>query len=361
MSTSTPSPAGYAVRAVAHAHSIHSDGGATVLELREAVRRAGAQVLLLTDHDTLGAATAGEDGPGGGVLVVVGHEVSPKAGHLLVFGTETVIDHDGRDERAVLDAVAAAGGVAYPAHPFSRGSAMSRTIAPPHAWKTFDHPAVRGIEVWSLQTDTAESWRTPLAAARDLRDPRQAALAGPDAERLRRWDDLSRTLGRPLGGLGGQDAHAAGVRVRGRLLTPQPHARWLRLVQTVLWLREPLGGDAASDRAAVLEALRAGRTAVALPALGEPTAVAVWWRAPDGQILPPGAEGPAAGTVLHVEAPSGTTVVRLHDGLPIGEPGSVHDSGWPAEGPGLHRVELLREDADGRRRRWVLPAGVWLR
>ena len=65
------SPRGYPVRCIAHVHSTHSDGTATVRELRAAGRRAGAQVLLLTDHDSLGARDAGEDGWGDGVLVVV--------------------------------------------------------------------------------------------------------------------------------------------------------------------------------------------------------------------------------------------------------------------------------------------------
>ena len=59
------SAAGYErVRCVAHVHSTHSDGSATVAELRTAARAAGARVVLLTDHDTLGARDAGEDGWG---------------------------------------------------------------------------------------------------------------------------------------------------------------------------------------------------------------------------------------------------------------------------------------------------------
>src|SRR5262249_32883700 len=85
--TGTPAPT-YRVRCVAHVHSRPSDGTATVPELRAAVRAAGAEVLLLTDHDSLGARDAGEDGWGDGVLVVAGHEVSPRGGHLLVFGTD---------------------------------------------------------------------------------------------------------------------------------------------------------------------------------------------------------------------------------------------------------------------------------
>jgi hypothetical protein len=209
------SPGGHRVRAVAHVHSTHSDGTATVAELRAAVRAAGARVLLLTDHDTLGAREAGEDGWADDVLVVAGHEVSPRGGHLLVFGTDAVVPHAGHDEREILDAVREAGGFGIAAHPFSAGSAMSTRIGRPHPWGTFEHPALVGLEVWSLVTDAAEAWRWPGAALRDLIDPDRAVLRGPPPGHLERWDELAsrRAAGGAgtLAGLGGLDAHAPGL------------------------------------------------------------------------------------------------------------------------------------------------------
>jgi hypothetical protein len=257
------------VRCIVHVHSTYSDGSATVAELRDAARAAGARVLLLTDHDSQAARDNGEDGWGGDVLVVVGHEVSPRGGHLLVFGTDAVVPHAGRDEREILDAVADAGGFGYAAHPFSLGSAMSTRIGRPHAWESFTHPALRGLEVWSHTTDVSEAWRHPAHAARDLLDPLRSTLAGPPERQLHAWDALSRA-GVVLAALGGQDAHARGVRLRGRVRSVMPHDRWMSLVQTVLELDRPLTGDDEADRAAVLDALRAGRTSIAVPPLGDP-------------------------------------------------------------------------------------------
>jgi hypothetical protein len=101
-----------------------------------------------------------------------------------------VIAHAGRGERAILDAVLAAGGFGIAAHPFSTGSAMSTTIGRPHPWPTFAHPALAGIEVWCLTTDTAEGWASPRAALRGLRAPERAVLAGPPPGHLERWDRL---------------------------------------------------------------------------------------------------------------------------------------------------------------------------
>lgn len=341
---SAPDPR-YAVRCVAHAHSTHSDGTATVPELRAAVRAAGATVLLLTDHDTLGAREAGEDGWGEGVLVVCGHEVTPSAGHLLVFATDHVIAHADRDERAILDAVAAAGGVAYAAHPFSAGSAMSTRIGRSHAWMLADHPALAGVEAWSLTTDAAEDWRSPLAALRGLHDPLPAVLAGPGARRLAAWDAQDPARARaglpPLAGLGGQDAHAPGVRVNGRVRSIMPHERWLPLVQTVLSLDAPLGGDDRADEATVLRALRAGATAIAVPPLGDPLAARI----------------DLSEDALRVEAPAGTRVRLVRDGAVVLDADA--DSGpWPLTGLGLHRAELWRPGPDGQLHAWLLGSPV---
>jgi hypothetical protein len=323
------------VRCVAHVHSVHSDGTATVAELRRAVREAGARVLLLTDHDTLGAREAGEDGGGDGVLVVVGHEVSPRRGHLLVFGTDEAIAHRGRDERAILDAVQAAGGFGIAAHPFSAGSAMSTRIGRPHPWSTFGHPALAGVEVWSLATDTAEGWRSPAAALRDLLAPSGVVLRGPPPGHLERWDALSARA--PLAGLGGLDAHAAGLRVGGRVRSIMPHARWMSQLQTVLELDAPLQGADGPDTAAVLRALRRGATALAVPPLGDPLSARVR----------------IAGGRLEVDAPPGTTVRLVRDGRAVPDPGA----GLP--GPGTYRVELLRRGANGPVP-WLLPSPVRL-
>ena len=325
------------VRCVAHVHSTHSDGSATVAELRAAARAAGARVVLLTDHDTLGAREAGEDGWGEDVLVVVGHEVSPRGGHLLVFGTDEVVGHVGRGDREILDAVAEAGGFGYAAHPFSRGSAISTRVGRPHAWESFRHPALAGVEVWSLTTDVSEGWRGPAQALRDLRDPLGTALAGPPERHLREWDALT-AAGDVLAGLGGQDAHARGVRIRGRVRSIMPHDRWMGLVQTLLELDGPLTGDDEHDRRAVLDALRAGRTSIVVPPLGDPL---------DARIT-------VAGGRVAIDAPEGTVARIVTPG------GDARERPAPCEVDAVapFRVELLRATPGRGPARWILTSPV---
>ncbi len=143
---------------VVHVHSTFSDGTATVEEVLEAAHDTAVDAVLLTDHDTLEARRRGLEGWHGRVLLIVGEEVSPSGGHFLAFGIEGEIDHAGASERDITAAVAAAGGLGFPAHPFSEGSRISKRIGRPHGWSDFDAPDYTGIELWSLATppSTAE-------------------------------------------------------------------------------------------------------------------------------------------------------------------------------------------------------------
>src|SRR6201989_766981 len=97
------------VSCVVHVHTTYSDGTATVPELLAAARDAGADAVLLTDHDSLAARRGGWEGRHDGVFLLVGTEVSPRQGHYLAFGVANEIAHAGRSAREIAGAVRAAG------------------------------------------------------------------------------------------------------------------------------------------------------------------------------------------------------------------------------------------------------------
>src|SRR5437764_8727096 len=102
------------VACVVHLHSVHSDGTGTVDQIAAAGRRAGVDVVLLTDHDTLEAKRRGQEGWYGPVLLLVGEEVSPeRRNHYLAFGLEEPIDHEGLDSAGIVRAVNEAGGFGF--------------------------------------------------------------------------------------------------------------------------------------------------------------------------------------------------------------------------------------------------------
>lgn len=347
------------VSCVAHVHTTYSDGTASVPELLDAARRCGVDAVLLTDHDTLGARRDGWEGAHDGVFLLVGTEVSPKAGHYLAFGVEEEIGHDGRGAREIAAAVRAAGGVGFAAHPFSVGGHMlvaplARRIVLPHGWDALDAPdGCDGIELWSLTTDAAEAWRTPRQAWRWLRDPAAAVAPGPPAHHLARWDALSAR--RRVPAIGGLDGHAPGVRVRGRVRTPLAHERTFGLLRTHLLTDGPLDGDVTHDRAALLGALAGGRAWLHSPVAGAATGARWWGQTPDGEVVAMGGEAAASRATLRLRLPRVAAVRVIADGTVVHE-ATTAALDLDVDRPGAYRVETR---VDGRF--WLLSNPVHLR
>jgi hypothetical protein len=347
------------VSCVLHLHTTYSDGTATVAELIAAAAAAGVDLVLLSDHDSLGARWDGWEGRHGDVSLLVGVEVSPKQGHYLAFGVDREIPHAGRSALQIAGAVRDAGGVGFAAHPFSRGGRMlfpglTRRIVLPHGWPALDDPrGCDGIELWSLTTDAAEGWRTPAEAVRWLRDPERAIAAGPPPHHLRRWDELSSR--RRLPAIGGLDGHQPGIRIRGRVRSPLPHRRTFDLLRTHLLCERALTGDVEGDRQTVLSALAVGAAWLTCPCVAPAHGARLWAERPDGSVVAMGAEGPAVPSVLRVRLPREAELRILRDGIPF------HDARGAEldvriEVRGAYRVEAR---IDGRM--WLLSNPVHLR
>lgn len=347
------------VSCVAHVHSTYSDGSATMPELIAAAQDSGADAVLLTDHDTLAARRDGWEGTHGGVLVLVGHEISPRHGHYLAFGVEHEISHDRRSAPEIAEAVRAAGGIGFAAHPFSNGGHMlvpglARRIALPHGWPALeDDGGCDGIELWSLTTDAAEAWRTPAEAVRWLRAPKAAVAAGPPARHLKLWDELSAR--RRLPAIGGLDGHQHGLRVRGRVRSPLSHRRTFELLRTHLLCDRPLGGDVDDDRRTVLAALRAGAAWLACPWVAPATGARLWAETADGTTIAMGAEAPHGRCAIRVRLPERAELRVLHDGAVFHETDAASVDVVIDE-PGVYRVEAR---IGGRL--WLLSNPVHLR
>jgi hypothetical protein len=347
------------VSCVAHVHTTYSDGTATVAEVLSAARGAGADAVLLTDHDSLGARRDGWEGPHDGVSVLVGTEVSPKQGHYLAFGVEREIPHAGRSALQIAAAVRAAGGIGFAAHPFSVGGHMllaplARRIVLPHGWPALDDDeGFDGIELWSLTTDAAEAWRTPAEALRWLRHPEAAVAQGPPAHHLRRWDELSGR--RRVPAIGGLDGHAPGIRVRGRVRSPLSHARTFGLLRTHLLCDGPLTGDPGSDRATLLGALEAGAAWLTCPFVAPAHGARLWAERAGGATIPMGGEAPAGPAALRARLPRAADVVVIRDGAPMRQ---AHAAALDAD---IDRAGVYRVEARIDGRLWLLSNPIHLR
>ena len=145
---------------VVHLHSTYSDGTGTVPEIARAAKHAGADVVLLTDHDTVEAKERGEEGWHGEVLVLVGEEISPRGGnHYLAFGLDEHVRHSGREPAEICEAVRDARFRVRGA-PVVEGLERFKSRAQGMPFRDLACPALHGVELWSFATDTGESLRS---------------------------------------------------------------------------------------------------------------------------------------------------------------------------------------------------------
>jgi hypothetical protein len=328
------------VSGVVHVHTTLSDGGGTPEEVIAAARAAGLGFVVITDHNNVDAKAF--EGHHAGVLVLVGSEISTNAGHVLGLGIPDPAYRFSGDGSDALDDVRALGGVAFAAHPASPAEAFQ--------WTGWDLPGPWGLEL--LNGDS--QWR----AAGVARLARTAALYGLNRryalltslseprEVLARWDALLRE--RNVSGIAGADAHSR-VPVRKQTAVRFPaYDALFGLVRNHVLLEAPLGGDAARDAAAVLDALARGRSYVALDALAPADGFSFVaeregrrWTMGDSVEPAPGLKLTASGAL-----PRGARLRLLRDGRVLAE----NEGALTLDRvePGVYRVEVLL-------RGWTLP------
>ena len=331
----------YDLTCVIHAHSTHSDGTGTVAQIARAAERAGIDVVLLTDHDTL----AGEERWYGDVLVLVGEEVTPRnRDHFLAFGIDECVSPKLSGPE-IVDAVRAQGGFGFAAHPWSRGNERFKRTGYP--WGDFD--CLDGVELWSFLNDTGERVASVRDIVRMILKP-QSIIGGPPEDNLRDWDRLCQS--RRVVAVGGLDAHQFGLRVAGHVpIRLMGYKRSFQQLHThVLCAHEPTH-DLEHDRALVYDALREGRCFIANDQVADATGFDFW---ADG-IRMGGEAQFEPGVTLHARVPHAAQIRLLRDG----DEESVVEGfelDHPIERPGVYRVEVRLRD-----RPWIYSNPVYFR
>ena len=338
---------------VIHLHSLHSDGTGTVREIMRAGRRAGVDVVMLTDHDTLQARRDGEEGWHDGVLLLVGEEVSPpRHDHCLAFGIDSEIDN-GLGAEGILRAIRAAGGLSVAAHPFSRGSRRFKRAGDGMPFAALDSDALHGIELWSFVTDTAETFESLPQALRFIVAPGRV-LDHPPERNMSEWDRLCRR--RRVVAIGGLHAHQIGKRIGPFVpLRLMAYHRSFRFLRTHVLCGEPPAGELEHDRDQVYAALREGRCYLAMDSLGPPAGFAF-----TAGSLAMGSEAAAGENTLRASVPAPAELRLLRDGEPIANRDSATELVEEVSEPGVYRVEARRR-AHGRSRTWIVSNPIYLR
>lgn len=209
-----------------HAHTLHSDGAESIDQLAARAVASGLDFLAVTDHNTT-SHHAHLPGVGArhAVSLLPGQEVTTAYGHANAFGDIGWIDFR-RPGQAWVDDVAARGGVMSVNHPVERDC----------AWQFPLERLPAALELWHI------SWY------RDLTDTIPWAVLGM-------WERDTAAAVTPIGG---SDFH-------------RPDGGYTLGMPTTWVCAESTAPDA------VLDAVRAGRTAISVGA----------YRGPDGPVVDP--------------------------------------------------------------------------
>lgn len=270
-----------------HIHTNRSDGSGSIDDVARAASEVGLQFVILTDHGT--AATPPEP-PSyqHGVLVIDGVEISTRDGHVVALGLREASPYPlGGEGRDVIEDVRRMGGWTIAAHPDSQKADLR--------WRG---PATDGIEWINADSEWRDDGprRQLQAALHYLIRPASAiaSLFSRPAPTFRRWEQWSRE--RQVVGLAGVDAHARiGIdeqsepRVARTILARPSYADMFSTLVQGVWLPQPLGGDAATDAAQILTAMRTAQTYSAITAIAAPAVLTVTTAASTMRAEVPGA------------------------------------------------------------------------
>lgn len=323
--TGDPSIPGRTVAGAYHVHTTRSDGASDPGTVAAAAKRAGLRFVIFADH---GDGTDLEPPVyRDGVLCIDGVEVSTNGGHYVALGIERAPYPLGGEPAAVVEDVKRLGGFGFAAH--------TDSPKPSLAWTDWTVP-FEGLEWLNADSEWRNEsrprlarvlfdyWFRPAGAMASVLDCPSATLA--------RWDAL--TSQREVLAIAGHDAHGGvGTTAEDGKRTsvggiPSYDASF-RSFSTRVVLDAPPTGDAVKDAAALLAAIRAGRTFTTVDALAGPG------------FLDFRTTGPSTVT-LHASTPPGAQVFVLRNGQEV----DAATIDW-ARATGAYRAEVRLRNAPG--------------
>lgn len=349
-----------------HAHTTYSDGAKTHAVVAAAAIKAGLDFMITTDHNALVEGVAGlyQNGDGGQVLLLTGEEVHDmtlaqgnQGNHLLVYGAGQELSAAGqnRPPQELLDAVNAAGGLSFIAHPVAQEVPWAGE--PDLGWHNWDISGYTGLEIWNYMTSMEELLPNPVQGIKALLTP-MASLVGPDPDALALWDDLL-AQGQRVPVIGGADAHGSVYRFGPLVKIIYKYEFLFRCVNTHVLLPDLLTGDWLIDGPLLYQALARGNMFVGYGIPGDPRGFRF-------TAVQDGAETAQMGDAvaldacdeLRITAPAPARLRILRQGEVVAEEVGETLTYRPTK-PGAYRVEAWKKYRR-RERAWILSNPIYV-
>jgi hypothetical protein len=344
-----------------HMHTTYSDGSGSHADLGQAALKTGVDVLLVTDHNVW---VQGVDGyytsAKRRVLLLACEEIhdqdrEPQKNHLLVFGAGRELAQLADDPQTLIDAVRAAGGLSFIAHPIDPAlPAFGETDI---SWEDWSVTGFTGLELWNGFSELKVVVSNKLQGLFYAFFPEFIAR-GPIPGVLSLWDDLL-ARGQRAVAVGGSDAHARHMSLGPIHRVIFPYEYHFSAVNTHALTPAPLGRDLSHDRAMVFEALAAGHCYVGYDLAGSTRGFRFSAQGKDGSAIM-GDEIEAAGTItLQAKIPSLAEIRLVKRGRTVK---STHGSAltFVTDEPGAYRIEVYRHHL-GRLRGWIFSNPIYVK
>jgi hypothetical protein len=345
-----------------HMHTTYSDGTGTHQDIGEAALQAGIDVVIVTDHNVY---VQGMDRyyqrENQRALLLVAEEVhdptrQPQKNHLLVVGAGREMATYSANPQRLLDQVAKAGGMGFIAHP--RDPELKALGEDDISWVDWDVRGFTGLELWNGMSEMKSVVHGKLDGLFYAYFPQYIAR-GPHESVLEKWDELT-GKGQKIVAVGGSDAHCFHMHLGPLHRTIFPYAFHFRAINTHIITDNPLTGDLAADRTAVMDAFRRGHAYVGYDLPASTRGFRFAGQAKNGSVLMGDEVRVGNGVTLQIRLPGKAECRLVCNGKAIRTWRNQEICTHIASQPGVYRVESYLEYL-GRRRGWIFSNPIYIR
>ncbi len=349
-----------------HMHTPYSDGAASHAEIAQAAAIAGLDFVIVTDHNVW---VSGVEGYYTGrapaeprrVLLLTGEEIHdrqrrPQVNHLLVFGAACELAHCAADPQGLIDAVAAAGGLSFLAHPDDPD--LPRFKEPPIPWVDRYVTGFDGLEIWNFMSSLKTALNGGLGQLVRAAFRPEEVIRTPPAETVALWDSLL-AAGRRVTGIGGADAHGLIYRVGPIRHTVFPYDFLFSCVNTHILSKTPFTGEWEADQKIVYKTLKAGSAFIGYDLIGETRGFRFSAHGQGGTALMGGSVRLGAGVTLQARAPDRCHLRLIRHGQVVAEWHGQEAFTYSASQSGAYRVEAWR-NYKGQPYTWILSNPIYV-